>query len=293
MEDTLMYDYIARKTRAFFLEQKNFIEVPTQSRLSILAACEDPKTIAQFTLNGVCYPLPQTGQMWLEVELLKNPTYPGVFCATTSYRDEPNPIPGRHWRVFPTIEFESHGNVDDMKKLEAELLEFLGFDAPLSVNYEDICKKYETDCISAEYETQMERDFGPVISLEKFPFRSHPFFNMKREAGNIFNKIDVLLYGMETIGSAERSTNVEEMRDCFFTISDGQYAQLLFNSFGEERVMKELDEFLSLPMTPRFGGAIGVHRMARAMACAEIGPKPQDPHFIRAQSFNKTREFQL
>src|SRR5438132_4524274 len=241
MYDALMYDYILRKMRTFFLEQKNFIEVPAQSRLSILAACEDPKTITQFVFSGVNYPLPQTGQMWLEVELLKNPKLAGVFCATTSYRNEPFPIPGRHDKIFPMVEFESHGTIDDMRKLEAELLEFLGFEPPVCVQYNDICKRYDTQNISAEYETQMARDIGPVISLEKFPLRTDPFWNMKRDSAEIFNKIDVILYGMETIGSAERSTDVQEMRDYFFNISNGQYAQLLFSSFGKERVIKELD----------------------------------------------------
>lgn len=289
MQDALMYDYILRKMRTFFLEQKNFIEVPAQSRLSILAACEDPKTIAQFVFNGINYPLPQTGQMWLEVELLKNPSLPGVFCSTTSYRNEPFPIPGRHDKIFPMVEFESHGTIDDMRKLEAELLKFLGFDAPISVQYNDACKRYTTETINADHETQMAHDIGPVISLEKFPLRTHPFWNMRHNSGGIFNKIDVILYGMETIGSAERSTNVQEMRDYFFNISDGQYAQLLFSSFGKERVMKELDEYLSLPMIPRFGGGIGVTRMARAMKCAGIGHEMWDQSFIIPRSFGQQR----
>ena len=107
---------------------------------------------------------------------------------------------------------------------------------------------------------------------------------MKRDSAEIFNKIDVILYGMETIGSAERSTDVQEMRDYFFNISNGQYAQLLFSSFGKERVIKELDEYLSLPMIPRFGGGIGVTRMARAMACAGIGRESWDQDFIIPQS---------
>ena len=283
MYDSLMYDYILRRMRTFFLEQKGFIEVPAQSRLSILAACEDPKTITQFVFSGVNYPLPQTGQMWLEVELLKNPNLKGVFCATTSYRNEPFPIPGRHDKIFPMVEFESHGGMDDMRKIEAELLEFLGFEPLVSVQYNDICKRYDTQNISAEYETQMARDIGPVISLEKFPLSTHPFWNMKHDSGGIFNKIDVILYGMETIGSAERSTDVQEMRDYFFNISNGQYAQLLFSSFGKERVIKELDEYLSLPMIPRFGAGIGVTRMARAMACAGIGRETWDQDFIIPQ----------
>ena len=94
---------------------------------------------------------------------------------------------------------------------------------------------------------------------------------MKRGDKGLYNKMDVILFGMETIGSAERSTNVEEMyRHNFFTISNGQYAKLLFNAFGEDRVMKELDAYLSLKMFPRFGAGIGVTRMARAMQLAGL-----------------------
>ncbi len=176
-----------------------------------------------------------------------------------------------------------------MRKIEAELLKFLGFDAPISVQYNDACKRYNTQTINADHETQMAHDIGPVISLEKFPLRTHPFWNMKHDSGDIFNKIDVILYGMETIGSAERSIDVHEMRDYFFNISDGQYAQLLFSSFGKERVIKELDEYLSLPMFPRFGGGIGVTRMARALKCAGIGRETLDQIFIGSRSSGQQR----
>jgi len=127
------YHEINFKLRYFFCKIKNYIEVPSQSRLSILAACEDPKTISTFHVHHTPYPLPQTGQMWLEVELLKNPKVPGVFCSTTSYRDEPNPIAGRHERIFPMFEFESHGTLDDLRGLENELLDFLGFSPSIKV----------------------------------------------------------------------------------------------------------------------------------------------------------------
>jgi len=137
--------------------------------------------------------------------------------------------------------------------------------------------------INAECEKNMAEDIGPVLSLEHFPIRTHPFWNMKHNSGEIFNKIDVILYGMETIGSAERSTDVEEMRDYFFNISNGLYAQLLFSSFGKERVIKELDEYLALPMFPRFGAGVGVTRMARAIKCAEIDREMWDSSCVVKQ----------
>ena len=272
MQDIFHFNQITQQLSRFFQEKHGFVEVPAQSRLSILAACEDPETISQFVFSGINYPLPQTGQMWLEAEILKHPNIKGVFCVTTSYRNEPFPIPGRHDKIFPMFEFESCGGMNELKKLESELLQFLGFPSPVSCQYEDICQRYGVDELKSEHELKMQQEFGNVISLEQFPQRTHPFWNMKHDKNGMFNKVDVLLYGMETIGSAERSTNVEEMRDNFYTISNGQYAKLLFNAFGEERVKKELDDYLALTMFPRFGAGIGVTRMARAMELAGLLP---------------------
>ena len=61
MKDMFAFDAAVYKMRQYFREAKGFIEVPTQSRRSILAACEDPKTISQYEFNGVNWPLPQTG----------------------------------------------------------------------------------------------------------------------------------------------------------------------------------------------------------------------------------------
>ena len=58
------YTDIAAALRSFFLN-KDFLEVHTQNRLSILAACEDPTTVATYDYAGEIWPLPQTGQMWL------------------------------------------------------------------------------------------------------------------------------------------------------------------------------------------------------------------------------------
>jgi len=264
MKNTKTYNELVQKMRHFFLN-KGFKEVPTQSRLSILAACENPHSITTFTYNGEIWPLPQTGQMWLEYELLKNPEWEGVFCISTSYRQEKSPIPGRHELIFPMFEFESKGEMKDMLKLESELLEWLGFDSPVEVNYNDVCEEYGgVEILEDEHETRMWKEKGSVVSLQNFPLRTNPFWNMRHKENNIFNKVDVILYGQETIGSAERSCNVEEMKHNFYTIENGGYSAKLFELFGKERVEKELEEFLSFDFFPRFGGGIGMTRLARA-----------------------------
>ena len=264
------------KMREFF-QNKGFVEVHPQSKLSILAACEDPTTMATYNYENRVWPLPQTGQMWLEHYLLTNPEEKGFFCVSTSYRNEKNPIPGRHDKIFPMFEFEMHGGMEELKKLEDELLDHLGFnkhyenkDYP-STDYDDIAEKYNVELLENEHEEQLNEDDGPVHFINNFPERTSPFWNMQlHDSKKHANKIDVILHGIETIGSAERSTNPEDMKNTFLTISEGEYAKMLYDNFGEERVNNELEEFLKLDFFPRSGGGIGVTRMIRALKLSNL-----------------------
>ena len=84
------------------------------------------------------------------------------------------------------------------------------------------------------------------------------------------NKIDVILHGMETIGSAERSINKDDMRSMFNNISGGEYSNTLNAQFNRERVQSELNEFLGHTFIPRCGGGIGVTRIIRAMKLSNL-----------------------
>lgn len=270
--DPVEFHNAVKKLRSFF-ESKGFIEVHTQNRLSILAACEDPTTISTYSYGGQVWPLAQTGQMILEEILLENPEMPGLFCVSTSYRNEPNPIPGRHDLIFPMFEFEMPGNMTDLLSMERELIEHMGFGEKYCFpvgRYEDVAKKYGVKELEAEHETKLWVDMGPVYFITDFPQYTSPFWNMKKD-GDFAKKIDVILYGMETIGSAERSTDPDEMRELFHTISNGMYADILYSQFSKERVEAELEEFLARDMFPRVGGGIGLTRMIRALRLLREG----------------------
>ena len=269
------FDACVSKLRSFFKNEKGFVEVHTQNAISILAACEDPKTITSFEYENKIWPLPQTGQMWLEHALLDNPDLPGVFCVSTSYRNEPNPVEGRHDKTFPMFEFEMKGTMEDLHALMNELCTYLGFkkdgEAFPSGKYTDVAERYGVKELEHEHETQLEVDHGPVFLLEHFPGYTSPFWNMKWvDETQTANKIDVIIHGMETIGSAERSCDKEVMRNMFNTISDGEYRDILYNTFTQERVDAELDKFLDHEFFPRFGGGIGMTRMIRAMKMSNI-----------------------
>ena len=270
--DPCEFSKVVKKLRTFF-EGKGFLEVHTQSRLSILAACEDPTTISTYNYAGQVWPLPQTGQMWLEYEMLKNPdAAPGYFCVSTSYRNEPTPVPGRHDKIFPMFEFEMKGDVDAMLALERELLDALGFGTAASADdypcgdYDTVAAAYGVTELAHEHEERLCRDHGPVFFLQNFPNTTSPFWNMRQDAdGRHAKKVDVIIQGIETIGSAERSIDPAEMRRQFYRISNGGYANILFSNFTKERVEKELNEFLNFRFFPRSGGGIGITRMLRAL----------------------------
>ncbi len=266
VEDTIAFSKVVNKLRAFCLS-KGFYEVSTQDRLSILAACEDPETVATYNYAGEVWPLPQTGQMWLEYELLTQPELPGVFCVSTSYRNEPSPVPGRHKLIFPMFEFELKGGINELQKFETELLEYLGFGKSEFIykTYDELKDYYKTPELTHKHENKMLKDFGPIVFCRDFPVYTSPFWNMKKNGDTHAHKIDVIIYGNETIGSAERSVSVGEMKNEFYTISEGKYAQKLFDLFGKKRVEKELNEFLELEFFPRSGGGIGLTRLIDAI----------------------------
>ena len=186
------------------------------------------------------------------------------------------------------FEFEMPGTFDDLLQMENDLCKFLGFkcdhgrarlteDFP-GGNYLSMCGKYTApdNLLTAKHESDMYDEYGDVFFLTHFPYNTSPFWNMKKSdvkgstGDEVALKCDVIMGGMETIGSAERADDVDMMREQFHTISDGGYSRLLYNLFGKDRVLKELDEFLQHDFVPRFGGGIGVTRMISAMKKAEL-----------------------
>lgn len=269
--DPRMFDGAVQKMREFF-RGRGFVEVHTNHELSILAACEDPRTIGRFTFAGRVWPLPQTGQMHLERVLLADPSLPGVFCVSTSFREEPDPIPGRHDLIFPMFEFETHGGVDTLIELEHTLLGHLGFDRGVfkQGTYASVQERFGTNDVSHQIEERIGQEISPVFFLTDFPPSTSPFWNMARRPDGCAKKVDGIMYGVETIGSAERSCDSGSMRNEFHAISGGAYADTLFGQFGRDRVLGELDTFLSSDFIPRCGGGIGMTRMIRAMRLAKL-----------------------
>tara|TARA_Y100000992_G_scaffold69024_2_gene43134 strand:- start:6476 stop:7327 length:852 start_codon:yes stop_codon:yes gene_type:complete len=265
--DSVKFNTVIQKLRSFFLS-KNFIEVHAQNRLSILAACEDPFNLKTFDYAGKVWPLPQTSQMWLEYEILSKPDVPGYFSVSTSYRSEPNPVPGRHDLIFPMFEFECKGDMNDLVALQKELLVHLGYNSEnfYENDYTAIADEFGVKELEHEHEERLYKEKSPVAFIKNFPEFTSPFWNMKRNTENdTGKKVDVILSGMETFGSAERECDVDIMRNRFETIMGGDYRRKLIELFGEERVEAELKEYFNLTFIPRVGTGVGVTRLIKSM----------------------------
>ena len=261
------FNQVVKKLRTFFWS-KNFVEVHTQNRLSILAACEDPFNVQTFEYANKTWPLIQTGQMWLEYEILKNPDVAGYFCLTTSYRMEPNPVPGRHDIIFPMFEFEFKGDMNELIELQKELLVYLGYDKSSFYvnNYKNIAEEFSTTELEHEHEEKLYKEKSAVAFITDFPEFTSPFWNMMRNKDDdTSKKVDVILSGMETFGSAEREIDKDIMRDRFNTIMEGSYRDKLFELFGEERTVGELEEYFQLNFIKRSGCGIGLTRLIKSM----------------------------
>jgi len=78
------------------------------------------------------------------------------------------------------------------------------------------------------------------------------------------------LSGMETFGSAERECDPKVMRERFESIVNGDFKRTLFEKFGEDRVMEEVNRYLSLDFVPRFGAGIGLTHLNKSMKKEEL-----------------------
>ena len=169
------------------------------------------------------------------------------------------------------FEFEFPGTINDLNEMEYQLCDYLGFDSITERTYGEWQEHFATDGeLDASHEESMFNNFGTCM-ITDFPEFTSPFWNMSRYRDGVHSKkIDVILGGMETIGSAERSTDVDQMRETFHTITNGEYSQLLYNLFGKDRVEAELEKFLSFDFFPRVGGGIVMTRMISALEKCNI-----------------------
>ena len=103
-----------------------------------------------------------------------------------------------------------------------------------SATYQELCEKYglnydNNEELEHEHEERLSNEKSPVAFITDFPEFTSPFWNMRRNPNDDTSyKVDVILSGMETFGSAEREVDKDVMRAKFETIMEGSYKNKLF-----------------------------------------------------------------
>jgi aspartyl/asparaginyl-tRNA synthetase len=194
----------------------------------------------------------------------------GYFAHNVSTRDESRAGDGRREFKFPLTEFEfenktEESGFDELAEFLSKLIVHLGFPEPKLVNYEDECSKFGVEDIEDKEEQALCDKYGPVVLLGKFPQRSDPFFNMRHAGNGIYDKIDVIVHGFESAGTAVRSCNIEEMKENIKVQDSGEYLKTMYRYFGQDRVDAEIDEYTDYNFIPRCGGGLGMSRIIRGM----------------------------
>lgn len=274
------YRIVMSKLRRFFGDKHHMDEGFYDGNPRLLSACEDWTNIITYKQgDGLLWALPQTRQMHMEWSIMQNTNKHrrGVYACGVSYRPEAeNPRLGRHHRQFPLFEWEMWGGIDVHDVLLDELLVDLGFPIPNGnpgsttrenglkiwqtpgsyprVSFDNVVATYEGEPgdIGHAEEQRLEREVGTCV-IKDFTKHSDPFFNMGQdlETGHYWKR-DVILNGMETIGSAAREIDPLRIYKNFFKSgstspeNQGMFHKTLYQLFGKERVNAELMDYLSL-----------------------------------------------
>lgn len=194
----------------------------------------------------------------------------GYFAHNTSTRNESRAGDGRREFKFPLTEFEfinqsEESGFDELAEFISKLLVHLGFEVPKLVYYDEECQKFGTKFIEDEEEQALCDKYGSAVLLGKFPLRSDPYWNMRHVGNGIFDKIDVIIHGFESAGTAVRSCNPAEMKINIHLQDSGDYIKAMYKHFGEDRVDAEIDEYTDYKFIPRCGGGLGMSRIIRGM----------------------------
>lgn len=224
-----------------FLNKLNFIELFTQNKLSILTICNDPKSMCTFNYGGYVWPLPQSGIIWLEHELINlnemnNPG--GIYTMCTCYKNDPNYTRKMSENIFeadivtPIFEFAAFGQYSDMQTMVINLLQELGFRTKFNIiNYNQIAKKRGS----------RELDITDIVTDKIVTFLEYipnPKWGMKYTTQVIILQTDVLTF-------SEHITDSNDLLETFYTYDNGSLAEYLYSQFSKERVDDELYKFIN------------------------------------------------
>ena len=266
------YSYVIQSLREFFLK-KGYCEMYSGNCPSFMTISGNVQNTTSFLLQGSIFPLPQTYQLILETEIMKDDTLPGIFCIFSSYRDEETLIEGRHERIFPTLEFSTRGTLEDLIRIYRELLAHLSFENPDQIpqhSYDVMCIKLKDKVIGPSQEARIA-EIHPEYIVTHYSEDTFPMWDICRDkvSSTVKNAI-LLLDGQKVISGAEKSCSSKDMQQAFIYHRKGKYITDLHRLYGSQRVNDELEMYLQNPFVPRISASIGISRLIRSMSFREL-----------------------
>ena len=243
------YQQTVNKLRAFFAT-RNYKEIdPHQYATTLL------ESHTAHYAPGKPGTVSQAHELSLEKALLQSPELlPGVFCLTDQ-----------------SCEFAARKDTNTAQTIGQALCQWLQLgdrSVHKESDYRFIADYYKTKFLSPAHEQAIWQDFSPIFTITDKPCVLNTCFTTLTQEAHA-KTTDTVLFGMSSVTSARRSCDPEDMREAFYTVSNGEYAKSLFELFGESRVMGGLEKFLVHNFFPRYGGSIGIPQLMQAIHLAK------------------------
>ena len=226
MENTELIDFLKTKLRGFF-DKKGVEEIEIGNNSKILNGSVNFNNLLKFEFNGLEYPLPETTLFSLEPYYMKSQFGVYTFSEIFEYHENGDPIKKL------VCEFILKGDERMMSIVNSEIINSLGFSIPMTLNHQDILRKYTTNKIDDDIRIRINSNLGNVVTIKNYPIEEYSNWFVK----SINNEYQY----KETI------------------LND-----ILIDNFLTERVYNEINEIYNLDLEERFLGQIDLIQLSKS-----------------------------
>ena len=255
MENAEKIELLKNKVIAFF-SKKGVEEVNVSNKVKMLNGSLNFNNVLKFELNGTEYPLPQTSLFNLEPEYLKSQF--GVFTFVNVYEYDLNGNPIEKL----VCEFILKGEDRIINAVNSELVNALGFSIPVTLNYEDILRKYSVGKMDETIKYRLNTNIGNVVTIKNFPINEHSNWYIK-SLNNEYQIRETILNGFSSIMYYQLIDDSEALRYSFQTFNNSSVRENMMSNFESSVFYEELNNLCQLQLEERFLGRIDLTQLLK------------------------------
>jgi hypothetical protein len=255
MENAEKIELIKNKIIAFF-SKKGVEEVNLSNKVMMLNGSLNFNNILKFEMVGLEYPLPQTSLFNLEFDYVKSQFGVFTFVNVYEYDSNGNPI------EKIVCEFILKGEDKIMNAVNSELANALGFSIPVTLNYEDILRKYSVVKMDDTIKYRLNTNIGNVVTIKNFPTNEHSNWFIK-SLNNEYQVRETILNGFSSIMYYQLIDDREALRYNFQTFNNSNVRETMLNNFDSPSFYDELNNVCQLDLEERFLGRIDITQLLK------------------------------